>query len=62
MPRAPRLLLAAGGTGGHLFPGVAVAEFAQRQAGAKVLFVGHRRWNGEGRHPATWIFFTFHSG
>ena len=40
MPRAPRLLLAAGGTGGHLFPGVAVAELAQRQAGATVLFVG----------------------
>jgi UDP-N-acetylglucosamine--N-acetylmuramyl-(pentapeptide) pyrophosphoryl-undecaprenol N-acetylglucosamine transferase len=38
-----RLLVAGGGTGGHLFPGIAVADEAIRRGGSEVLFVGTSR-------------------
>ena len=39
-----RAIIAGGGTGGHLFPGIAVArEIQRRNASAEVLFVGAER-------------------
>ncbi len=39
-----KVLIAAGGTGGHIYPGIAVAkEIMQRGAESKVLFVGTAR-------------------
>ncbi len=39
-----RLIMAGGGTGGHLFPGLAVArEFQKRDAMTEILFVGTER-------------------
>lgn len=39
-----RILIAGGGTGGHIYPGIAIAkEIQRRHAGAELLFVGTER-------------------
>src|SRR6266550_9170834 len=39
-----RVLVAAGGTGGHIYPGIAVAqEIMRRDPNSKVLFIGTAR-------------------
>ncbi len=39
-----RLVIAGGGTGGHLFPGIAIAEaFVEREMGNEILFIGTER-------------------
>ena len=39
-----RIVIAGGGTGGHLFPGIAIAEeFLRRDDKTKIIFIGTKK-------------------
>ena len=39
--KSPRLIVSGGGTGGHIFPAIAIADaFKRRHPDAEILFVG----------------------
>ncbi|RLB96553.1 MAG: hypothetical protein DRH76_06600, partial [Deltaproteobacteria bacterium] len=43
-PRSPAVVIAGGGTGGHVFPGIALAEALRRRwPQSRVVFVGTDR-------------------
>lgn len=40
VPRAPRIVVSGGGTGGHIFPALSIADELRERLGAEILFVG----------------------
>lgn len=55
-----RVIIAAGGTGGHIFPGIAIArEFQRRDAATEVRFVGTERGLEKKLVPAAGFPLTF---
>lgn len=38
--RVPRVVISGGGTGGHIFPALSIADALKRRLGAEILFVG----------------------
>lgn len=39
-PRKPRVIISGGGTGGHIFPALSIADALKRRLDAEILFVG----------------------
>jgi UDP-N-acetylglucosamine--N-acetylmuramyl-(pentapeptide) pyrophosphoryl-undecaprenol N-acetylglucosamine transferase len=57
LERAMKMILSGGGTGGHLFPGLAIAEAVRDEVpGAEILFVGGNRLEARVVPQAGWPF------
>ncbi len=57
-----RVVVSGGGTGGHIYPALAIARALQEKADAKILYMGSKERNGEAsleQRLATFAGFTF---
>jgi len=54
-----RILMAGGGTGGHLFPAIAIAQAAVQKYNAEIAFVGRKNSIESKKIPdLKWPFFS----
>ena len=41
-----RIIISGGGTAGHIFPAIAIADYIKKECNANFLFIGARKKNG----------------